>query len=158
MNVHTRTLVQSATLHYSGFVISWTAFKAELNHFKARQVWEGRQREREKKKSSRNYWRWTTTVPQFSKCSLCNPLEIWDYSHQQYGEPINVGQAPSLSICTSYCHEIQHQTNTPWPFLIRFVDIMCDCSTWRDQRVFSRLPFSCWMPNHTSLIWYFKSR
>lgn len=49
MNVHTRALVQSATLHYSGFVISWTAFKAELNHFKARQVWEGRQREREKR-------------------------------------------------------------------------------------------------------------
>lgn len=38
MNVHIRTLVQSATLRYSGFVISWTAFKVELNHFKARQV------------------------------------------------------------------------------------------------------------------------
>lgn len=48
INVHTRALVQSATLHYGGFVISWTMFKAELNHFKARQVWE--------KKAGRGSW------------------------------------------------------------------------------------------------------
>lgn len=55
MNVHTRALVQSATLHYSGFVISWTAFEAELNHFKARQVREGRQGERKKKTKKKRY-------------------------------------------------------------------------------------------------------
>lgn len=48
------------------------------------------------------------TVPQFSKSSLCNPLQILDYSQQQRSSKCRPSSFTEL--ITSHCHELQHQT------------------------------------------------
>lgn len=138
INVHTRVLVQSATLHCSCFVIAWTAFKAELKYFKARQVWEReRQRQREKEDILQKLLTMNNTVPQFSKSSLCNPLQILDYSQQQRS-----------SKCRPSSSTENHHESLSW---ITTRDINTTISITRARCLEIRSSFSWWKLNYKNM-------
>lgn len=106
MNVDSRALVQSAALHYSGLVISWTAFKAKLNHLKARQVlvW-GKRDLTEMTRDELPWFHRSWSPPSVIHCRYCMSF----FSIQQ---TVNVGQAVCPTMSAQF--KIQHWTATFW--------------------------------------------